>query len=357
MKADQLAAVLRRRLPSHLPGTRLPGARELSRQFEVSEYIARKALELLADEGLLVAQKRGGHFVSKRGGQAASLREAVAVIHPVHSQNMHVQSVLAGIDEDCHRQGLRLSLDTTAFESDPPGPIQRQRLDELVGRPGVGLLAVSCVPPHQLLHQWLRLALPLVLVDVVPPSGLLINCVSSDHEGAAFSATERLIQLGHRRIAYLGPVMEDAPLLKDRYRGHQMAHFTSGMRPDPALLWSGEECEQSPAGHRRLDELLGQGLVTAVLAGNQRIGVAALASCERLGLAVPDDLSVMAIGVVRRELGAAADKLSRFDQGRPEDLGLQGVELLVDFDAQRRPTHLFQRAEWIDGGSAGPPRG
>lgn len=353
--AEQLAAMLRRRLPHHLPGTRLPGARELARQFGVTEHTVKRAMELLTADGLVTPQKRGGHFVSEQGGQAASLREVVAVVHPVHSRNVHVQSILVGIDKGCHRQGLRFSQDTTAFEADP-GPVQYKRLDELVRRPGVGLLVASATPQTSLLNQWLRLALPLVLVDTTPPPGLLVNCVTSDHEGAVFSAAERLIQLGHRRTAYLGPLIEDSGLLQARVRGYRMAHLASGMQPDPQLLWTGPECESGPEAGRHLDEMLRRLLPTAVVCGNQRIGVATLEACGRLGLAVPGDVSVLAVGVARRGLVGAVDSLSRFDQGRPEDLGRHGVELLVDFDAQRRPTQLFHQAEWIDRGSVGPPR-
>lgn len=354
--AEQLAAMLRRRLPHHLPGTRLPGARELARQFGVTEHTAKRAMELLTADGLVTPQKRGGHFVSEQGGQAVSLREVVAVVHPVHSRNVHVQSILVGIDEGCHRQGLRFSQDTTAFDDDLSELVQHKRMDDLVRRPGIGLLVASDTPQTPLLNHWLRLALPLVLVDATPPPGLLVNCVTSDHEGAVFSAAERLIQLGHRRIAYLGPLMEESGLLQARVRGYRMAHLASGMQPEPQLLWTGTECESGPEASRHLDEMLHRLRPTAVVCGNQRIGVAALAACGRLGLAVPGEVSVLAVGVARRELVGSVGNLSRFDQGRPEDLGRHSVELLVEFDAQRRPTHLFHQAEWLDRGSVGPPR-
>jgi GntR family transcriptional repressor for pyruvate dehydrogenase complex len=53
-------------------GDRLPGERELSRQFEVSRPILRDALKVLEERGLLVARHGGGTYVADVIGQVFS---------------------------------------------------------------------------------------------------------------------------------------------------------------------------------------------------------------------------------------------------------------------------------------------
>jgi GntR family transcriptional regulator len=62
----QLAAILRARIASGEITARLPSERDLHQEFGVAPMTARKAVRLLADEGLVVTVTGRGTYV-KRG--------------------------------------------------------------------------------------------------------------------------------------------------------------------------------------------------------------------------------------------------------------------------------------------------
>ena len=112
---------------------------------------------------------------------------------------------------------------------------------------------------------------PVVFVDR-PPHGLAADAVVIDNEATARHAAEHLIVHGHRRIAFVGTDLDEAPV-KLRLAGYRRALAAHGMAYDPALV----TC------HRHwmpLDEPLLAGALalsdppTAVLSGNTVSSVA-----------------------------------------------------------------------------------
>lgn len=118
---------------------------------------------------------------------------------------------------------------------------------------------------------------------------------------AAALAAEYLIARGHRRIAYIGG--EECALAQnvlhariddERFVGfcHQMSY--RGLPVDDALVgnckWDRRRCE---ALTREMLAL--QNPPTAILAASDNMAIAAISACGKMGLAVPDDISVMGI--------------------------------------------------------------
>ena len=61
---QQVAAALRTTIAGLPPQTRLPAVRDLGQQFGVSEKTARKAYQLLQDEGLVFVRDKRGFFTA-----------------------------------------------------------------------------------------------------------------------------------------------------------------------------------------------------------------------------------------------------------------------------------------------------
>lgn len=118
------------------------------------------------------------------------------------------------------------------------------------------------------------------------------DCVSvtMDEEGAANEATEHLLGLGHRRIAFLAG-SSDYGNSALRRRGFESALDRAGLR-DSGITIRGDFHFDRAA--RAIGELLeGPDRPTAILSENDEMSFAVLHVANRLGLAVPSDLSLI----------------------------------------------------------------
>ncbi len=114
--------------------------------------------------------------------------------------------------------------------------------------------------------------------------------VRMDDTKAAEEMTNLLIGLGHERIAFIkGPPDQAASGL--RYLGYERAMQSHGMAVDPAYVCTGTFVFQSgvDAAHQLMSRRVRP---TAIFAGNDDMALGVLAAAQRLGLAVPSDLSI-----------------------------------------------------------------
>ena len=104
-------------------------------------------------------------------------------------------------------------------------------------------------------------------------------------------ATQHLIQLGHRRIAFIAGDA-DHPDANERLRGYRAALDAAGIGFDPALVVPGEYLELS--GLRAVDRLLETNQrFTAIFAANDQMAVGAALGLKRHSLRVPEDVSIV----------------------------------------------------------------
>lgn len=131
--------------------------------------------------------------------------------------------------------------------------------------------------------------LPLVLVDF--QYDLDVDHVAVDNFQGAYSATEHLIKLGHRRIAIICG-RRDIPVGEIRLDGYRAALEHYGLPYDPALIMPGDfSVASGAAAMERLLEV--DPRPTAVFACDDPMAFGALAVLYRHGLRVPGDISVI----------------------------------------------------------------
>lgn len=114
--------------------------------------------------------------------------------------------------------------------------------------------------------------------------------VRMDDALAAEEITRLLIELGHRRIAFIqGPADQVASAL--RLQGYRRAMQTHGLAIDPDWVCPGDFVFAS--GVAAANILLNRPeRPTAVFAGNDDMALGVMAAAQRLGLAVPGELSI-----------------------------------------------------------------
>jgi LacI family transcriptional regulator len=129
---------------------------------------------------------------------------------------------------------------------------------------------------------------PFVLVNRSVP-GMPEKCIALNNERGGYLATQYLLQMGHRDIAYVsGPLAwGDA---SDRLAGHKRALAEFGVRFDERLLYEGDYHELG--GGNALNRLLDAEIpFSAIACANDEMAVGAMAVARDRGLGIPDDLS------------------------------------------------------------------
>lgn len=162
--------------------------------------------------------------------------------------------------------------------------MRSRRIDGLVIAP-VGSASRAALAP-------LADRLPLVLIDRVLPE-FNSPSVTADNFAGARDATRRLLAHGHRRIGCLQG-RPDSSVQEERLRGHRAALAEAGLVPEPGLLYGG--LHAPAAGQAGIEAWFvpGGAAPTAVLAFGNLLALGALQALRRLGLGVPEDVSLIA---------------------------------------------------------------
>lgn len=115
--------------------------------------------------------------------------------------------------------------------------------------------------------------------------------ISHDDEYGAQQVTRHLIELGHRRVAYLGNTQANR-INKNRLRGFKLEMTAHGLEINPGHVTAqpGGEIENGVAGMRLLLEKSND--ITAVFCFNDLMAIGALQVLCEQGLRVPDEISV-----------------------------------------------------------------
>lgn len=155
----------------------------------------------------------------------------------------------------------------------------------------------------------------------------LWTCIGTDNELGGYVATRHLIDLGHRRIAYIGDNLFDTfgfPTSQGRYAGYTQALTEARIHLSSRYVKLGEHSYDA-AYHLTHDLLQLAQPPSAVFAMSDLQAAGAMAALRDAGLNVPNDVSV--VGYDDTEL-ALATGLTTVRQ-HLETSGKLGVKLLL----------------------------
>lgn len=132
---------------------------------------------------------------------------------------------------------------------------------------------------------------PVVLVDPVGTGPQSLTTIAATDWAGGRDATEHLIGLGHRRIGFItGPLSEECH--RDRLDGYRAALQRAGIEPDQELVRNGDSLMSGGLrGGRELLQLPEP--PTAIISGSDEQAYGVYKAARALGLAIPDDLSVV----------------------------------------------------------------
>src|SRR5579872_436010 len=193
--------------------------------------------------------------------------------------------ILEGIAQVLREAGVRLVLTSS---SDQPEE-EVHGIDTITDHSVDGILVV--LPSEKAIEYLERSHLPFVLIH--SQGGLLSMAPSvriTSWEGG-FVATSHLINLGHRRIAYIGKTAHVRDAI-ERIAGYRAALDSAHLPIDPQLECAGGFNEAD--GYIATKALLAlPKLPTAIFAGNDRQAAGVYRALHEAGMTVPGDMSVI----------------------------------------------------------------
>jgi LacI family transcriptional regulator len=238
-------------------------------------------------EQVLSAAQQLGYVPNRAARQLARGQTNVIGLVTSYIGSPYIAEILAGIES-----ALRHTDNDLVIYNVRQVSAERRAL-ALFGQGMVdGLLIASQITPEAeaLLTVLQHKRVPFVLIDQSSTLSSIGQVIGDNRKGMS-DATRYLLQIGHRRIAFFaGPL--DLHVARERLAGFRAAMAAAGAVVDESLIREAGFSDYEAARHAH--ELLAlPDRPTAILASNDDMALAVMTTALRLGLRVPQDLSVI----------------------------------------------------------------
>lgn len=134
------------------------------------------------------------------------------------------------------------------------------------------------------------LNIPIVLIDSYVPCTNMCNVGLEDYQGG-YTATNYLIEQGHRRIAFASPPIKIRGVVSERFQGYKDALASASIEFNPDLVYEQELDVETTISTGKL--LAERSDITAVFATADILAAGIMAGLEQSGKRVPEDISVI----------------------------------------------------------------
>jgi LacI family transcriptional regulator len=168
--------------------------------------------------------------------------------------------------------------------------LEREAIRFLVSRNCDALIVHVEALPDKFLVEHNKTSTPLVVVNR-KVRGIADRCFSLNNELGGYLAAQSLLQLKHRKIAYISGPLDWADA-QQRLQGHKRALAEARVAFDSRLLYEGDYHETG--GSEALIRLFDKGIpFSAVVCANDEMAAGAMAAAHDRGLKLPDELSIV----------------------------------------------------------------
>ena len=260
--------------------------------------------------------------------------KVIGVIVP-EFMHYYFSSVLTGIEEEASARGYRIMVAASKEKYDREVRICQTFEEHQV----CGVIVSQAKDTQQYGHfsQLMTKGIPLVFYDRICTGVDASRVVVDDYMGA-YSAVQHLIATGCRRIAFYGMKM-NVEIGKNRYNGYHDALLKAGLKPDPALRLS---CDNRAEAELITPDILASpNRPDAFFCVNDDTAIGVLYTAKRMGLRVPDDVSIC--GFTNGQRAVACDPMLTTVEQRGVTVGKEAVDILLDKVEGRSPFGKVER--------------
>jgi LacI family transcriptional regulator len=228
---------------------------------------------------------------SARGLRTRTTRQFGLVISAI--TNPIFSRVVLAIEEHAHELGYDLLLAHSLNIPEREETCIRRLLARRVE--GLFIAPVYRMEPDAAIYRELAArSVPTVLLGGTAPFCSQFVCVEIEETLASYAATQHLIGLGHKRIAFVaGPTA--APWSAQRFEGYRRALREAGMDVDDRLVFqAGATIED---GMKAALQMINEACdATAVFAVNDLVAIGCADTFLSQGIRIPEDLSIAGFG-------------------------------------------------------------
>lgn len=335
-------------------GDKLPTEQELTDTYGVSRITAKRALNMLADNGLAARRRGLGTFVLKPRGEkpAAKPRDnqkprRIGLIMEDLGESYSL-ALFYELDRQVKAAGYQLCLEVSYGSQSN----ERGALNRLLSLDIDGLLIM---PAHGQYYNTdlLRLVLahfPVVLIDR-PLHGIPAPSIHSDNEAAGEMLTNHLIQNNYRHIAYLSTDTSEAISLEERYTGYQNAMLAAGLDALPPVIIpklarfgltrdnTDSKCMYDEES--LMDWLGGNPRVDAVIGSEYGVAPIMKKAALKMGKRVPEDLAICCFDAKYGYLGEYEFTHIKQDEALIAQNAVEVLSAMLDGKNMRRHVRLI----------------
>lgn len=347
--------------------SRLPSEKELAKQFDVSRITSKKALDMLATEGIIVRIPGKGSFLSQNSSKMSkenqvleknkNVSKIIGVIIP-DLDDSYGTGLFLGMEEQCAKFNCFMIIRISHGDRD----IEEQIIDDFID---VGVDGMIIIPAFGEYYssKILRLILdefPLVVVDR-QLKGIPSVFVGSNNIQAAYKATKYLFSIGHNNISVLSPPPGNTSTLEDRIKGVKAA-YTDNEVVINKDIWVTNIMSTMP--RKKDKETVAKDIqsikslitkndeITCIFALEYNIALLAYKALEELGKRIPQDISIICFDHPMRFIREV--DFTHIKQ-KEDEIGRKAVELLMlqmEEDLEERNIQVFVDTDLVIGKSS-----
>lgn len=200
--------------------------------------------------------------------------------------NPFFTEVMRGIGANALNRGYHILFSTGSSAEEELKSTQRLVNEKRVD----GLILLTSRVGDKTIEELKKKKFPFVVVG--KPSKMEdVNWVDNDNQQASYEATEHLIKLGHRDIAFIGGGFSYV-FMCERFKGYKKALDTYDIKFRKELLSLGEFVEEG--GYRAMKNLLDKGIrPTAAVVADDLMAFGTMRAVKEAGLRIPEDVAVV----------------------------------------------------------------
>jgi LacI family transcriptional regulator len=217
--------------------------------------------------------------------------EAIGLVTPEIREPFFAE-LASAVEDEADRHGYTIFMSSTRSDRDR----EIAAINRLHDRHVDGLILMTNTADDGTLARLIGKRRSVVLLDEDIP-GVNVPRVFVENEPGAHAATSHLIEMGHRRIGFLGgPVGLFSAV--ERKAGFLRAMREAGLSVDDGMMrlgsFSPEIARQSVQALMRLPSP-----PTAIFASSDYLGIGAAIGLKAMGLSIPDEVSLVGFDDVR----------------------------------------------------------
>jgi LacI family transcriptional regulator len=258
---------------------------------------------------------------------------------------------VAAIEEGAHEWGHDLILAHSLGTPEREEMCIRRLLSRRVD--GIFIFPVYRLSPTAGIYDelWQRQTPTIILGQRAPFCSQFFNVETDDVTGS-YLMTRHLLELGHKRIAFLAGT-SGSPWAAERLEGYRRALREAGIEPDDSLVFAaGTSMEEGEkAATQMINESTG---MTAVQGVNDLVAMGAANVFLNQGIRIPEELSIAGFGNIMMSANFRVP-LSTVRQPKLR-LGTAAIEAMQKLRRGERPESKRLPAEIIVRNSTAPPK-